>query len=173
MKRLLRRLTLLLLALASALIISPVLASPAGNLAPLARANGKVIPDQYIVVLKQSGNPHAVAAAANATPHFVYNAALNGFAARLNPGQLNALQHNPNVDYIEPDQEATIDTTQTSATWGLDRIDQRSLPLSGTYTYNHTASNVYAYIIDTGIHTSHPDFGGGAARASDHVARRW
>src|SRR5207249_4226090 len=76
-------------------------------------------------------------------------------------------QHNPNVAYIEPDQVATIDTTQTGATWGLDRIDQRNLPLSGTYTYNHTASNVYAYIIDTGIQTSHSDFGGRAAVAYD------
>ena len=129
MKRQLRQLTLLLLALASALIIGPVLASPAPSLAPLVRASGKVIPDSYIVVLKQGGDPHAIAAIAKAAPRFIYTAALNGFAAKLNPGQLNALQHNPNVDYIEPDQEATIDTTQTGATWGLDLIDQHNLPL--------------------------------------------
>jgi subtilisin family serine protease len=64
----------------------------------------------------------------------------------------------PHVDYIEPDQEFTTTTTVTAASWGLDRIDQRNLPLSGTYTYTATASTVRAYIIDTGIYTSHSDF---------------
>src|SRR5439155_23747006 len=63
--------------------------------------------------------------------------------------------------------EATIDPTPTIATWELDRIVKRNLPHSGTYTYNHTASNVYAYIIDTGIQTSHSDFGGRASVAYD------
>ncbi|MEX2283111.1 MAG: protease inhibitor I9 family protein [Gemmatimonadota bacterium] len=72
-------------------------------------------------------------------PRFVYTAALNGFAATLNAGQLNALQHNRAVDYIEADQEVTLDATQSvtagGGLWGLDRTDQRNLPLSGTYTY--------------------------------------
>jgi subtilisin family serine protease len=92
---------------------------------------------------------------------------LNGFAAELNEGQLNALQHNPNVDYIEPDQEFTASTTVTASSWGLDRVDQRSLPLSGTYTYTTTASAVRAYVIDTGIYTSHSQFGGRASNVYD------
>ncbi|MCT4356178.1 S8 family peptidase [Streptomyces sp. Je 1-79] len=59
--------------------------------------------------------------------------------------------------------------TQPGATWGLDRIDQRDLPLSTTYTYNRTASNVTAYIIDTGIRTSHSEFGGRATVGTDTV----
>jgi subtilisin family serine protease len=97
----------------------------------------------------------------------VYTAALNGFAATLNAGQLNALQQNPNVESIEQDQEAQASTTQSSATWGIDRIDQRSRPLSGTYNYTTTASSVYAYIIDTGIYTAHSNFGGRAAVSYD------
>jgi subtilisin family serine protease len=97
----------------------------------------------------------------------VYTAAVNGFAAELNQGQLTALQHNPNVDYIEQDQLYEAATTQSPATWGIDRIDQRSLPLSNSYTYNNTASTVYAYVIDTGIQTSHTQFGGRAAVAYD------
>lgn len=128
---------------------------------------GRPIPNHYIVVLKDGANPRSVAAIAHANPQYVYESALNGFAAELNQGQLTALQHHPNVDYIEQDQEAAIDTTQSNATWGLDRIDQRNLPLSTTYTYNTTASTVYAYIIDTGIQTNHPDFGGRAAVAYD------
>jgi subtilisin family serine protease len=96
---------------------------------------------------------------AGVNPHFVYTAALNGFSATLSQGQLNALQHNPNVDYIEQDQVVSVTATQSNATWGIDRIDQRSRPLSGTYTYTSTASNVTAYIIDTGIQPDHPQFG--------------
>jgi subtilisin family serine protease len=106
-----------------------------------------------------------VAAIAGVEPSHVYTAALNGFSAELNAGQLNALQHNPNVDYIEEDQVGSITTTQSGATWGLDRIDQRSRPLSGTYTYTATASSVTAYIIDTGIQASHPQFGGRAVES--------
>ncbi len=63
----------------------------------------------------------------------------------------------------------TIDTTQSNATWGLDRIDQRSLPLSKTYTYSAIASAVTAYVIDTGIYTSHTDFGGRASVGVDEI----
>jgi subtilisin family serine protease len=168
MKRSRSLLTIVLLVLVSLLLIAPIAAAASPfRVAAVARAQGKVIPDHYIVVLKAGADPRSVAAVAHANPNYVYDAALNGFAAQLNAGQLNALQHNPNVDYIEQDQEASIDTTQSSATWGLDRIDQRNLPLSTTYTYNKTASNVYAYIIDTGIQTSHSDFGGRAAVSYD------
>jgi subtilisin family serine protease len=109
--------------------------------------------------VKEGADPHSVAAVAGVNPKFVYAAALNGFAGELNAGQLNALQHNPNVSYIEQDQVVSITTTQSGATWGIDRIDQRSRPLSGTYTYTNTASNVTAYIIDTGIQANHPQFG--------------
>jgi subtilisin family serine protease len=111
-------------------------------------------------VLNEGANPRSVAAIAGVSPKHVYTAALNGFSASLNQGQLNALQHNPNVAYIEQDQTFSVNVTQSGATWGIDRIDQRSRPLSGTYTYNTTASNVTAYIIDTGIQPDHPNFGG-------------
>ena len=127
--------------------------------APVVAARGNAIDGSYIVVLNEGADPRSVAAVAGVSPSHVYTAALNGFSAELNAGQLNALQHNPNVDYIEQDGVASIATTQSSATWGLDRIDQRSRPLSGTYTYTATASNVTAYIIDTGIQANHPQFG--------------
>jgi subtilisin family serine protease len=60
-------------------------------------------------------------------------------------------------------------TTQTGATWGLDRIDQRNLPLSGTFTYTNTGSGVKAYVIDTGIRFSHSQFGGRAISGFDAV----
>jgi aqualysin 1 len=129
----------------------------------LSASNGKGIDGEYIVVLNDGANPRSVAAVAGINPKFVYTAALNGFSASLNQGQLNALQHNPNVAYIEQDQEVQATATQTGATWGLDRIDQRDLPLNSTYNYTPTGSGVRAYIIDTGILTTHTNFGGRAS----------
>ncbi|HEX2210780.1 MAG TPA: S8 family peptidase [Longimicrobium sp.] len=146
------------------------LAAPSGGTAPLLSAqNGKGIAGQYIVVLNEGANPRSVAAVAGVNPKFVYTAALNGFSAALNQGQLNALQHNPAVAYIEQDQEVQVSTTQTGATWGLDRIDQRDLPLNGTYTYTPTGAGVHAYIIDTGILLNHTQFTGRIGNGYDAV----
>jgi subtilisin family serine protease len=158
------------LILSTSLVLGqPASAAPAKFIA----AKDKAIADQYIVVLKDgpSSNAGAVAQAVGAQPKHVYSAALNGFVATLNAGQLKALQNNPNVAYIEQDSEVSIQATQpvSGGQWGLDRIDQRNLPLSGTYTYNSTASNVTAYIVDTGIYTAHTNFGGRAAVAYDAI----
>jgi subtilisin family serine protease len=100
---------------------------------------------------------------------FTYDGALKGFAARLDPGAVALLQADPDVAYIEQDAVVHTLTTQSGATWGIDRIDQRNRPLSGTYTYTSTGSGVTAYIIDTGIQTSHSQFGGRAAVAYDAI----
>jgi subtilisin family serine protease len=150
---------------------APVAPEQATTAAPVLSKGqpGKAIPDQYIVVLKEGENPRSVAAVAGVSPHFVYTAALDGFSATLNQGQLNALQHNPAVAYIEQDQEVSVSTTQSNPTWGLDRIDQRNRPLDAAYNYTPTGSGVRAYIIDTGINTSHTDFGGRATSGYDAV----
>src|SRR5205085_7566821 len=99
----------------------------------------------------------------------VYDKARKGFAIQLPEPAAQALLNRPDVKYVEEDGVVTADTTQTGATWGLDRIDQRNLPLDGNYTYNTTASNVHAYIIDTGILTSHTQFGGRATVGVDEI----
>jgi subtilisin family serine protease len=143
-------------------------AGPAADAAPLLAAqSGRGIDGQYIVVLQEGADPRGVAAAAGVHPRFVYTAAVNGFSAALNEGQLNALRHLPGVEYVEQDGRAEAWTTQSPVTWGLDRIDQRSLPLSNSYTYTATAPGVYAYVIDTGIQANHPQFGTRAASAYD------
>jgi subtilisin family serine protease len=134
--------------------------------APLYSA-GSTIDGSYVVVLKEGADARSVAAIAGIHPRHVYTAVLNGFSTELNEGQLNALRHNPNVDYVEADQEYVADVTVTARSWGLDRIDQRNRPLSGTYSYTTTASNVYVYVIDTGIYTGHSDFGGRASNVYD------
>ncbi|MBB4636108.1 S8 family peptidase [Longimicrobium terrae] len=135
--------------------------------APLLSAGVNAIEGDYMVVLKEGANANSVAAIVGVTPSHVYTTALNGFSASLNQGQLNALLHNQNVAYVEEDAVAEAATTQSGATWGIDRIDQRARPLSGTYNYTNTGSSVYAYIIDTGIYTAHSNFGGRAAVAYD------
>ncbi|HYH79210.1 MAG TPA: S8 family serine peptidase [Longimicrobium sp.] len=148
------------LALAACSDQGPTSAAPGRQApAPVLAASANGVDGEYVIVLNEGANPRSVAAIAGVDPRHVYTAALNGFSASLNQGQLNALQHNPNVAYIEQDQTFSVNTTQSGATWGIDRIDQRNRPLSGTYTYTTTASNVTAYIIDTGIQPTHPQFG--------------
>jgi subtilisin family serine protease len=138
------------------------------SLAPLVEARPDLaIQGQYIVVFKNPSVDHrAEAARLGVEPMHSYTI-IPGFAARMTDAQVTALRKNPNVEYIEQDQRVQADATQTGATWGLDRIDQRALPLNGTYNYTSTASNVYAYIIDTGIYSSHSNFGGRASNVYD------
>ena len=96
-----------------------------------------------------------------AKPGHVYKNTVKGFSIKVPAAALQGLLRNPKVQYIEQDQEVTtVSTTQTNATWGLDRVDQTSLPLSKTYTYVNTGSTVDAYIFDTGIRPDHVEFEG-------------
>ena len=148
-------------------VVSPVAAN-SGKIAPRRSApKARYIPGSYIITLKPGVKAAGFVSTNSIASKSVYDKAINGFAAKLSLGQLAALKRNPNVVAIEQDQLFTIDATQSGATWGIDRIDQRALPLSGTYTYNTTASTVNAYVIDTGIQTSHSQFGGRAAVAYD------
>ena len=139
---------------------------------PLMTANAEAaqpIPGQYIVTVEKGHDPQAVAGKLGAKPRHVYDSALNGFAAKLNDQQVAALRHNPNVVRIEQDQLVSARQTQTQSSppWGIDRIDQVQTLLSGTYSWNNAGAGVRAYILDTGIATSHPDFEGRAANAYD------
>ena len=109
------------------------------------------------------GMARGMAAAHGGELGFIYTTALKGFSAQLPAAAAAALSRNPNVESVELDGIVSIDATQTGATWGLDRIDQASLPLSTTYTYANTGAGVRAYIVDTGIRTTHDEFTGRTA----------
>ena len=132
------------------------------------------IPEQYIVVFDDGvsdapGLARRLGAGSGATVRHVYEHAIKGFSARMSEQAAAAIARNPNVAYVEQDQEVSVSTTQSNATWGLDRIDQRALPLSTTYAYNNTGAGVTAYIIDTGIRLAHNEFGSRAVSGYDAV----
>ena len=124
--------------------------------------------DRYIVVLDKDatkGNLRAAKSdvrADGAKVTHTYTTVLDGFAAKLPPQALKGLRNNPNVAYIEPDRAVQLADTQSPATWGIDRIDQRDLPLSNSYTFDQSGAGVTAYIIDTGVLASHSEFSGRA-----------
>ena len=136
---------------------------------------GRGIPDCYVVVLKPDAVVRAGALKAGVTvsqlavgaaarfggriEHF-YETALTGYSICLPEKAAQLLADEPSVELVEQDQVMSTVATQSGATWGIDRIDQRNLPLSGTYTYNFNGAGVHAYIIDTGIRATHQQFGG-------------
>jgi subtilisin family serine protease len=163
--------------------------------APLKPGHGKVIADNYIVVLKEGSDAAAVAGRNNVKTRFTYTAALSGFSANLSKGDLAKIRKDSAVAYVEPDGEITGSkqdappdpsankapgqpvpvssdvsgqTTQAGATWGIDRVDQRA-GINGSYNFTNTGAGVTAYVIDSGINTAHSQFGGRARVGRDSV----
>ena len=111
------------------------------------------------------------AAAAGGTVGFTYRAALKGFSATLPAAALDAVRSAAGVKYVQADGRVQATDTQLNPpSWGLDRIDQRSLPLNQKYSYVGSAgAGVDVFIIDTGIRLTHTDFGGRATSGIDTI----
>ncbi|MEV6248132.1 S8 family serine peptidase [Streptomyces sp. NPDC051742] len=155
----------------------PAVASPAAAEGVIENAGAEgTIAGSYIVTLDESAQAEtaegrAVASKFGAKIKRTYTSAINGYSVELSEAQARKLAADPAVKSVVQNRVFTIDATQPSPpSWGLDRIDQRALPLNQSYTYPDTAgSGVTAYIIDTGVRISHTDFGGRAFNGFDAV----
>ncbi|MFE6943752.1 S8 family peptidase [Streptomyces chartreusis] len=164
-------------ALVGGLTTLPAQAAPAEGKV-LAAGSPTAVKDSYIVTLKNSAGLKAASGAGKSlvkeyggSVDKTFGTALNGYSATLSATEARRLAADPAVASVEQNQRVRLaDTTQTSAPWGLDRIDQAALPLSGTYTYPDSAgSGVTAYVIDTGVRITHQQISGRATYGYDAV----
>ncbi|WP_369212843.1 S8 family peptidase [Streptomyces flavofungini] len=154
----------------------PAQAAPAEGTV-IAAGSADAVKGSYLVTLaKGSGLKAATSqgkdliAEHGGTVTKTFTSALNGYAAKLSATEARRLAADPAVASVEQDRTLRADATQSSAPWGLDRIDQARLPLSGTYTYPDSAgSGVTAYVIDTGVRVSHSEISGRAVNGYDAV----
>lgn len=131
------------------------------------------VPGQYIVVLNETddvdGVARRLAAEQGGTLNHIYRTAIKGFAIQASEQAAIAISKNPLVKYVEEDAVVEAVGSQSNATWGLDRVDQRNLPMDTVYNYNATGLGVNVYIVDTGIRVTHQDFGGRASIGFDAI----
>jgi subtilisin family serine protease len=166
--------------IAIALAAAPAAAAMASSTPDEATAPvaGTLVEDSYIVVLKDGdvARSEVRSTAAGLVRKYggevrhSYTHAVRGFSASMSPGQAKKLATDPSVAYVEQNRVLTASDTQSPVpSWGLDRIDQAGLPLDDSYTYGSSGTGVTAYIVDTGILTTHEDFGGRAVSGIDTV----
>ena len=108
--------------------------------------------DQYIVVLKDGSTTtsDALAGKVGGSVSARFNSTVKGFSGEMSATAARRLAADPAVKYVEQDRIVKVEATQSSATWGLDRIDQKALPLNGSYTYG-PAAEVDVRGVDAGV----------------------
>lgn len=167
-----------LTAVATAAVLSaltlPAHAAPQGRISGAGAAGS--VSGSYIVTLKggtkaPSAAGKGIAEKYGARISHTYGSVLNGYAVRADERQARALAADSRVASVVQDTRVAYDHTQRNPpSWGLDRVDQRDLPLDRSYTWPESAGRgVTVYVIDTGIRITHKDFGGRASYGWDFV----
>ncbi|WHT17709.1 S8 family serine peptidase [Crossiella sp. CA-258035] len=167
----------LLAAATTALAALPATAAPE---AAIRNAGGEgAVPNSFIVVLKDSAEVRAASVATVASDLATtygakvgrtYDTAIRGFSMTVGESQARRLAADPQVEFVEQNRTVRISGTQPNPpSWGLDRIDQRALPLNQSYTYPNDGTGVNVYVVDTGIRVTHQDFGGRAVSGYDFI----
>jgi aqualysin 1 len=159
--------------------VAPITASEFSKSLPVvsasreSKAQRELINDQYIVVFTDAAGDVDAASRklvgkTKGKLKHTFKSGLRGFSANMTADEAAVLAKDPSVKYVEQDQVVVAEgkpgakVTQRNAAWGLDRVDQSAYPLSGTYTYSTTGAGVHVYIVDSGIRTTHTEFGGRA-----------
>jgi subtilisin family serine protease len=163
-------------AVGSVLVSSSLLAATLRDL-----DNPNRIPDHYIVKLKSDAGRDGLNSADyvlqqadrlqmsyGITVLQQYTHVFPGFAIKAKDDQIEALLDDPDVERVEVNKVVRINTTQTAATWGIDRVDSRT-GIDRTYNYTSTGKGVHAYIIDTGTRTTHNEFKGRAGQGFSSI----
>ncbi|WP_375746422.1 S8 family serine peptidase [Corallococcus interemptor] len=139
----------------------------------------RAIPNEYIVVLRDSAQEVRRQGAADIARELTsltsgrvlrtYEHSIRGFLANMSEAEARRLLSDPRVAYVQENGLIHVSATQTNATWGIDRIDQRDLPRNSSYTYNVDGTGVHAYVIDTGIRQTHTEFTGRIGNGYDFI----
>lgn len=134
---------------------------------------GPKVEGQYLVVFKDEHPArevaHEIAFSHGGRVDRTWDVVNGALFTRMTEARARALAQNPKVAWVEEDSEVSVSAVRSNALWGLDRIDQRALPLSTNYYYDFNGNGIHVYVLDTGIRQTHQQFGSRVSLDADFM----